>query len=322
MHKRFPYLWIIAALVAALLTPVTASAAAAAHAFAEEIPLPDGWLPEGIDIGPGKQLYSGSRANGAVYRADLRTGEGEVFVEGVEGRIAVGLKFDRRCDVLVVAGGTTGQGYIYDGDSGDLVQLYQFTPPSPPGQTPQTTFINDVVVTKDAAYFTNSAQPELYRVDFSDCNFTGDFDVIALDEGWDQVEGFNANGLVASQNGKYLIVVNSTTGNLYRVDPDTGETVQVDLGADGVVTQGDGLALRGKKLYVVRNRANEILEIRMNRDWTEGRVTDQITQENFDVPTTIAFFGNALYAVNARFTTPPTPETTYNVVRVDLKRQR
>lgn len=313
MHIRFTVLWIVAALVAALAMPGTASAAVPANAFPDEIPLPNGWMPEGIDIGPGKQLYSGSRADGAVYRADLRTGEGEVFVEGVEGRIAVGLKFDERCDVLVVAGGATGQGYIYDGDTGELVQLYQFTTGVP-------TFINDVVVTNDAAYFTNSNQPELYRVDFSDCEFTGDFDVISFDEGWDQVAGFNANGLVASQNGKYLIVVNSTTGNLYRVDPDTGETVQVDLGDVGVVTQGDGLALRGKTLYVVRNRSNEIVEIRMNRDWTEGTVTDRITQENFDVPTTIAFFGNALYAVNARFTTPPTPDTTYNVVRVELNR--
>ena len=36
---------------------------------------------------------------------------------------------------------------------------------------------------------------------------------------------------------------------------------------------------------------------------------------NIDVPTTIASFGNALYAVNARFTTPPAPTTTYNIVR-------
>lgn len=308
MRKSFPLLWIVVALIAALVSPVTASAAA----FPDEIPLPDGWLPEGIDIGPGHLLYSGSRANGAVYRADLRTGEGEVFVEGAAGRVAVGLKFDERCDVLVVAGGNTGQGYIYDGDTGELVQLYQFTTGVP-------TFINDVVVTNDAAYFTNSSQPELYRVDFSDCDFTGDFDVIPLSGEWDQVTGFNANGLVASQNGKYLIVVNSTTGNLYRVDPETGNTVQVDLGAEGVVTQGDGLALRGKTLYVVRNRSNEIVAIQMNNDWTEGTVEERITQSNFDVPTTIVFFGDALYAVNARFNTPPTPDTTYNVVRVELR---
>ena len=309
MRKRFALLWIMVALVAALATP----GAALAAPFPEEIPLPDGWLPEGIDIGPRHTLYSGSRANGAVYRADLRTGEGEVFVLGVAGRVAVGLKFDERCDVLVVAGGNTGQGYIYDGDTGELVQLYQFT-------TGVSTFINDVVVTNDAAYFTNSNQAELYRVDFSNCDFTGAFTVIPLTGEWDQAAGFNANGLVATQNGKYLIVVNSTTGNLYRVDPKTGETIQVDLGAEGAVTMGDGLALRGKTLYVVRNRANEIVAVRMNNNWTEGNVVDTITQANFDVPTTIAFFGNALYAVNARFNTTPTPSTEYNVVRVELNR--
>jgi hypothetical protein len=33
-------------------------------------------------------------------------------------------------------------------------------------------------------------------------------------------------------------------------------------------------------------------------------------------PTTIAFFGPFIYAVNAGLTTTPTPDTTYTVVRV------
>jgi hypothetical protein len=36
----------------------------------------------------------------------------------------------------------------------------------------------------------------------------------------------------------------------------------------------------------------------------------------FRIPTTIAEFGDALYAVNARFDVPPTPDTEYDVVRV------
>jgi hypothetical protein len=41
-----------------------------------------------------------------------------------------------------------------------------------------------------------------------------------------------------------------------------------------------------------------------------------ISDEDFDVPTTIARVGKSLYAPNARFTTPPTPDTEYDVVRV------
>jgi hypothetical protein len=42
-----------------------------------------------------------------------------------------------------------------------------------------------------------------------------------------------------------------------------------------------------------------------------------ITNPAFDVPTTIARFGNALYAVNARFGTPEPNSATYTAVRVE-----
>jgi hypothetical protein len=35
------------------------------------------------------------------------------------------------------------------------------------------------------------------------------------------------------------------------------------------------------------------------------------------VPTTIARYGRGLYLPNARFDTPPTPDTEYSVVRID-----
>jgi hypothetical protein len=97
----------------------------------------------------------------------------------------------------------------------------------------------------------------------------------------------------------------------------TGYATIVDLGGQSVST-GDGLALRGKTLYVVRNRLNEIAVIQLNADWSAGKVVGTLTNPNFDVPTTVALFGNALYAVNGRFTTPPTPTTSYQVVRVEL----
>jgi hypothetical protein len=104
-------------------------------------------------------------------------------------------------------------------------------------------------------------------------------------------------------------------GLLYNVDPNTGVATLIDLGGERL-QNGDGILLEGKTLYVVQNRLNVIAVIRLDPDLTSGTVVDRITNPAFDVPTTIARFGNALYAVNARFTTPPTPDTTYNVVRV------
>ena len=83
------------------------------------------------------------------------------------------------------------------------------------------------------------------------------------------------------------------------------------------MTQGDGILLHGRTLYVVRNRLNQIAVIRLSPDLSSGTVVDVITSAAFDVPTTIARFGNALYAVNARFTTPATATTPYTAVRVD-----
>ena len=120
------------------------------------IALPNGWLPEGVVTGRGPVIYSGSRANGAIYAADLRTGEGAILVPGQAGRVAVGLSFDPRTNYIFVAGGGTGKAYVYDADTGALVQEYALTAPGG--------FVNDVIVTRDAAYFTQSARAEYYRV--------------------------------------------------------------------------------------------------------------------------------------------------------------
>ena len=116
------------------------------------ITLPNGWLPEGVVTGRGPVIYSGSRANGAIYAADLRTGEGAILVPGQAGRVAVGLSFDPRTNYIFVAGGGTGKAYVYDAETGALVQEYALTALGG--------FVNDVIVTRDAAYFTQSARAE------------------------------------------------------------------------------------------------------------------------------------------------------------------
>ena len=207
--------------------------------------------------------------------------------------------------MLFVAGGPTGQGYVYDADTGDPVATVQLTAPG--------SFVNDVTVTPDAAYFTESQQAVLYRVGLTDCTPSDPAVTIALGGDWTQVPGFNANGIVSDPSGKRLLVVNSTTGVLFTVDPATGTAELIDAPP---VTLGDGLLLRGRTLYVVQNRLNQIAVVKLDSRWESGQLVDVLTDSNFDIPTTVARFGNALYVVNARFTTPPTPTTPYQVVRV------
>jgi sugar lactone lactonase YvrE len=307
--------WMLVGLVVfAVLLAQAPMSARAAVTWPDVIALPNGWQPEGVVTGHGPVIYSGSLANGAIYAADLRTGEGEIIVPGQAGRVAVGLSFDSRTNYIFVAGGGTGKAYVYDADTGALVQEYTLTAPG--------TFVNDVIVTRDAAYFTQSFLPEYYRVPLGpggQLAAPGDVETIPLSGEWQQVAGFNANGIEATPNGKSLIIVNSTTGALYRVEPLTGVATLIDLGGASV-SAGDGLLLRGHTLYVVRNQLNQIAVITLAPDLSSGEVVGTITNPNFDIPTTIAAFGNALYAVNARFNTPATPSTTYSIVRVTAER--
>jgi sugar lactone lactonase YvrE len=295
-------------LVTAFAAVLTTSAALAKASFPEVIALPNGWQPEGIAVGNGTTFYVGSIPTGAVYRGDLRTGKGATLVAGVAGRAAIGVEHDRRR--LFVAGGPTGKGFVYDARSGALVREVQLATGG------GGTFVNDVVVTKRAAYFTDSQRAVLYRLALSKNGMpaataqpvplTGDFELAS---------GFNLNGIDATPDGKTLVVVQSATGKLFRVVASTGATKEIALGGASV-PNGDGLLLRGRTLYVVQNQLNRIAVVSLAKGLASGTIARTITDGDFDVPTTIDRHGGRLYAVNARFGTAPGPSTTYSVVLV------
>jgi len=286
--------------------------AASANTFPDVIPLPNGFRPEGVVTGRGHTLYAGSLAAGAIYQIDLRTGEGDILVPPQQGRVAVGLGFDERTNYIYASGGPTGHAFVYDADTGTLVEGYELTGSSP-------TFINDVIVTRDAAYFTDSSQPALYKLPLSSGGGLPDqsaVETIPLGGDYDFEAGqFNANGIDATPNGKTLVIVNSFFGTLYSVNPDTGDAALIDLGGDAV-PNGDGILLSGKTLYVVQNFFNQIAVVQLDPGLTSGEVTGVITDPDFDIPTTVARFRNTLYAVHARFSILPMPDTAYDIVKV------
>jgi sugar lactone lactonase YvrE len=225
--------------------------------------------------------------------------------------VLTGLYVDERHNYLFASGAGSGQGFVFDAGTGATLAMYQLAEGTP-------TFVNDVVVTREAAYFTDSQRPFIYKVPLGRNGELPDqaaVERLPLSGDFVQVPGFNSNGIEASSNGKWLLIVHSARGELYRVDPQTGDATLVDLGGASL-TNGDGLRLLGHTLYVVRNRLNEIVVLNLADDWTSGSVEGTLTNPNFDVPTTVGLFGDSLYAVNARFNTPPTPDTTYTVVRV------
>lgn len=296
-------------LLTTIIVLVSATAAGAGNRFPDQIDLPNGFFPEGIDIARGGTFYVGSIPTGAVYRGDVRTGEGAVLVPGVAGRMAFGVDVDQRGRIFV-AGGPTGTAFVYDAATGAELASYQLTSTSPP------TFVNDVVVTKDGAYFTDSFKPFLYRVPIARNGELGTVsEAIPLSGDITYGAEFNVNGIEATPNGKTLIIVQSNTGQLFTLDPPSGVADNIELGGT-TVPGGDGLLLDGKTLYVVQGFSNQIGIVALTPNLASGSVVGALTSPSFDVPTTIAEFGNRVYAANARFTTAPTPSTEYWVTQL------
>ena len=296
-------------LVAALLPPQLAQAGG--DRLPDRIALPKGWQPEGITTDR-RSLYVGSLADGGIWVIDAKTGEGDLLEPGVPGRVGVGVDYDRRRDLLWVAGGPTNEVRAHDADTGDVVRTYSF--PHSTGR-----FLNDLVVTRRGVFTTDSVNQELAVVPLkrhgrglppasraTTLPLTGDLVY---------TEGFNLNGIVRS-DGR-LLAVQGNTGFLFRIDPRTGDTDRLDL--DGVLlTSGDGLEIDDDTLYVVRNAADLISVVELDDDLDEGELEGEITDagDDFDVPTTAALARDQLWVVSARFGTTPTENTPYWISRV------
>ncbi|MDP9639083.1 MULTISPECIES: SMP-30/gluconolactonase/LRE family protein [Nocardiaceae] len=263
-----------------------------------------GVFPEGITAAD-DTFYVTSTSDGAVFRGTVGSPDVSVFLPGgADGRTgAAGLDVlddDDRPDYLVIAGGATGKVWVYDANSGDLVATFTN------GLGTDATFLNDVAIADNGDTFvTDSRSPALYRIPFDQIvagtqdapmetfvNFDGSPFVYG--------EGFNANGIVENDDESALIVVQSSTGNLYRIDKTSKEVTQVDLGG-ATLMNGDGMEMDDDTLYVVRNRDGLISKVDLNDDGRRGSVTGEITDPSFAYPTTVAAVDDRLLVVNSQF---------------------
>jgi sugar lactone lactonase YvrE len=180
------------------------------------------------------------------------------------------------------------------------------------------TFVNDVILTPDAAWFTDSYQARLYRLALGSHGEPGAVTTVPLSGDWAQGPDFTANGIERTPDGRALLVVNTVAGGggLMRVDPRTGVATAVDLGGSEL-PNGDGLLLLGRTLYAVQQQQNLIDVFRLNDSGTKGTAIARIADPRFRIPTTVAAWGDRLYLPNARFDVEPTPDTEYDVVTVD-----
>jgi len=299
----------LATLVAVIMALVVANAVPgeARTSRPQVVSLPDGFQPEGIATQGANRFFVGSIPTGDIFKGDLRIADSgdDPFIEAPDGRSAIGLSLRR--GVLFVAGGETGEAYAYNARTGRDLGAFQLTT--------DETFVNDVVTTRTGAYFTDSFNQRLYRIPIEGSRGFGDPEVLPLTGDIVFVEGFNANGIDATRNGKTLVLVQSNTGKLFTVDPETGESTEIDLDGE-TVPNGDGILLQGRRLWVVQNQEELLTLVRLSPNRSSGVVVDRFPDETFDVPTTVARAGNRLAIVNARFGVEDPESAEYWVTQI------
>ena len=306
-----------APLVAVLLSALAVLLFSATQfATAQDVPdayaLPgDAVFPEGIAIdADARTFYVGSTTDGTIFRADIDSGDVEIFAQGTQ-PTAIGMTVDPY-GRLWVAAGPTGQVFVYDTASGDLLRTYA-TPEAP------ATFINDLVWLDDTVYVTDSFRPELFRIGAGPD--LGELDSFVSFEGtrFAYFEGFNANGIEATPDGSRVVIVQSNTGMIHYVDVEDGTVGGVPIGMP--FRNGDGLIVDDGVLYIVQNAQGKI-ERRVMSDDASIAVApagSDIESDRFAYPTTAAILDGELFVVNSQFDRQGgSPELPFEVVRIAI----
>jgi hypothetical protein len=266
---------------------------------AEPVALPTGFRPEGITSGPGDTYYAGSMVDGRIWTGDLSRGTGRQLLAGVSGRALRGMQYASRSGLLWVTGqdGSTGIVLAVDARTGTVE--HRLT-------VPGAAFLNDLVVTRNAAWVTDSRVDRLTRIPLDRSGHpAGQQTFLPLPAPWPvpSLTATRANGIRTLPDDS-LVLDNSAAGGLWRVDPDTGAVSAIPvLGGPGIVA-GDGLERDHRTLYVVRGSGQQevsVLKLSHRRSgWTATWVT-ALTSPALDVPSTATLVRRTLWAVNARF---------------------
>lgn len=284
----------------------------------ELYPLPgDQFFPEGIAYNNKTGVfYTGSTINGDIVKVNVETGATVLFAGGAkqDRTFCTGMKLDHK-NRLWVCGGSQGKIYVLNSDGGlvkswDLKALYN------------AGFTNDCIIDNKYIYFTDSQMRKIYRAMAGGAH-PGEIEewLTFTDQQIPYSAGTNANGIEMTPDGKYLIIVTSNSGKLYRIDRANKNIIEIQLNTP--VTSGDGLWLDGHTLYVSRNATGKIFPVELNKDYTQGIVGNGFG-ENLLFNTTIAKAGEYLLVVNGQLnrrpgpSNPPPPILPFTVSRVAI----
>jgi sugar lactone lactonase YvrE len=301
-----------AAILCGLILGLAPAAAAARPALDSYVlPTPPTQFPEGVSYDEHSgRYYVSSQSNGAILTGLLKNREAEVLAEpGDAGRTSAnGLDTDRSWRKLWVATGQLGRVDLLNPRSGATLRSFTMATGS---------YANDVAVTRRATYVTDSLQPTLWRVRANSHASGAEPWLDLTTTPITYTAGFNLNGIEATPDGKWLIAVQSNVGKLWLISTATKQVREIEL--PEAVTAGDGLVLRGRTLWVVRNSFGEIVKVRLSHRLTSGRIVSRTTDPSFHFPTTADIARGRMLVVNSQFdrrtagTAPDLPFTLSSV---------
>ena len=262
--------------------------------------------PEGVAAGSGGTFFVGATGDGTIYRGTVDSPTATEFITGATGKSAIGMKVAG--GRLFVAGGSTGTITVYD--LGTRQQVASF-------DTGTGGFLNDLVVTRRGVFVTDSFRPIIWHVTAAQVNAgSGTPEQIAVGPEITYASGFNLNGIVARGDGRQLIVVQTNTGKLFRIDLGAGASTSRRIEQiDAPAVNGDGLLLDGGQLVVVQGNPAALRFLELGGDASRARLVDTRTDPTLRGPSTVARVGELLLVVNADFATSTTPFTVSGLLR-------
>ncbi|WP_344216993.1 superoxide dismutase [Kribbella sancticallisti] len=206
-----------------------------------------GVKPEGIAITRTGTMYVTSYGTGAVYRGttDRRTLK-PFLPAGSDGRTrATGIHPDNR-GRLFIAGFDTRALFVYRTDGSLVAKRFA----SDPGA-----LLNDLVITDDAVYVTDSGTGILWRAPLAG-DHIGELEPWLTPTDFPIRPGF-LNGIVATPDGRTALVSDNGTGSgepgdehVFRVNLRDRTSTEVTV-SNGQLGSSDGLLLEGNRLYGV-----------------------------------------------------------------------
>jgi len=262
-------------------------------------------------------FYVSEVTGGEIHRGQVRRADTRQWLDGdgTDGRFtARGVTVDDAGRVYV-AGGPNGiehdgapDLWVYSRDGRLLAALRTGVPKA---------FLNDVAIGPDgAAYFTNSGAPQVFRV----AQKRGTWSVQTWADATGTIAappGINLNGIVAATDGRSLVVAQSNVGRLWRFDLRSRAVSLIDIGDTNVVT-ADGLVLRGRTLWVVRNRSHVLTTLHLGPDARSASLVSEQPTDPDRVFTT-AKFSQGRLLVDSEFD-QPVGLPPHQVVALDVRR--